>query len=195
MSRQQGVLERWDDARGFGFVVPAGGGPRLFAHVSEFPNGRRPVDGCQVTFVASVDHRQRACATSVRYAGRGPTQSSSGGTGPALLIGLAFFVALGLLVLLRDQSVLLPAAYAGLSLISLGLYGADKSAAVHGRWRTSESTLHAVDVVGGWPGGLVARHLFRHKTRKQPFRTVFWLTVVVNVAALGWLVWSGTLEG
>jgi uncharacterized membrane protein YsdA (DUF1294 family) len=54
-------------------------------------------------------------------------------------------------------------------------YAADKSAAEQGRWRTSESTLHAVALVGGWPGALVARRVFRHKTRKQPFRCTRYL--------------------
>lgn len=42
--------------------------------------------------------------------------------------------------------------------------------------------------MGGWPGALVARRVFRHKTIKQPFRAIFWLTVVVNCVAVGLLV-------
>jgi cold shock CspA family protein len=39
---QRGVLEDWNDARGFGFITPAGGGSRVFVHVSAFPRGPRP---------------------------------------------------------------------------------------------------------------------------------------------------------
>lgn len=84
----------------------------------------------------------------------------------------------------------LAGAYIVLSVASLILYGVDKTAAEHGGWRIPETTLHLVSVAGGWPGALIARHLFRHKTRKQPFRTVFWCTVVVNCAALAWVVHS-----
>ena len=66
--------------------------------------------------------------------------------------------------------------------------GADKAAARQGRWRTPESTLHTLALVGGWPGALVAQRVFRHKTTKQPFRTIFWFTVVANCAALAWLL-------
>ncbi|AQX16957.1 hypothetical protein BKM78_14310 [Tessaracoccus sp. T2.5-30] len=52
------------------------------------------------------------------------------------------------------------------------MYRADKVAAVQGAWRVPESSLHLVSLLGGWPGALVARHAFWHKTRKQPFRTV-----------------------
>lgn len=78
--------------------------------------------------------------------------------------------------------------YALLSIITFAVYGQDKSAAERGRWRTPESTLHLLSLAGGWPGALVGQRVFRHKTRKQPFRTVFWLTVVANVAAVAWLL-------
>ena len=49
-------------------------------------------------------------------------------------------------------------------------------------------------LVGGWPGGLLAQRLFRHKTRKRSFRTAFWITVVVNMSALAVVVWSLAVE-
>jgi uncharacterized membrane protein YsdA (DUF1294 family) len=78
--------------------------------------------------------------------------------------------------------------YLALSTIAFLLYGRDKSAAAHGRWRTPEATLHLVALLGGWPGALVGQRVFRHKTRKQPFQAVFWGTVVVNCLALAWLL-------
>ena len=78
-------------------------------------------------------------------------------------------------------------AYVALSVTSFILYGVDKAAAAQGRRRTPEIAFHFVSVLGGWPGALVGQRVFRHKTRKQPFRTVFWGTVVINCAALAWL--------
>lgn len=41
--RTHGVLTKWNDERGFGFIAPAGGGDELFVHVSAFPrDGVRP---------------------------------------------------------------------------------------------------------------------------------------------------------
>jgi len=101
---------------------------------------------------------------------------------------VAFLALLAALGALDRVGVAVALLYAALSVVSFGLYAADKSAAQRGAWRVRESTLHIADLLGGWPGGLVARHAFRHKTRKQPFRTVFWCTVAVNVAVLVWLV-------
>ncbi len=86
--------------------------------------------------------------------------------------------------------------YAVTSVVAFALYGRDKSAAKQGRWRTPELTLHLVSLVGGWPGALLGQRVFRHKTRKQPFRAVFWFTVVANLGAALWLLgWMSALLG
>ena len=79
--------------------------------------------------------------------------------------------------------------YLAASAASIVVYAVDKSAARHGRWRASESTLHLLAVFGGWPGALVAQRLFRHKSRKPSFQAAFLLTVVLNCALLLWF-WS-----
>lgn len=76
------------------------------------------------------------------------------------------------------------AAYAGMSLLTFIIYAIDKAAARAQRRRTPESTLHLLALACGWPGALLAQQWLRHKSVKQPFRTVFWLTVVINVAGL-----------
>ena len=41
--RRHGVLSKWNDDRGFGFIAPHGGGDEIFVHVSTFPrDGVRP---------------------------------------------------------------------------------------------------------------------------------------------------------
>lgn len=85
-------------------------------------------------------------------------------------------------------SLLLLGWYGAASTVLFALYGIDKSAARAGRRRISENTLHVVALLGGWPGGLLGQVVFRHKTRKQPFRAIFWASVTVNCAALGWLL-------
>ncbi|CAK8713647.1 DUF1294 domain-containing protein [Candidatus Electrothrix aarhusensis] len=77
--------------------------------------------------------------------------------------------------------------YLVISLLTFLVYAKDKSAAKKGAWRTPESTLHLFSLFGGWPGALVAQQTLRHKSKKQPFRFVFWLTVLLNCAGLFWL--------
>jgi uncharacterized membrane protein YsdA (DUF1294 family) len=110
------------------------------------------------------------------------------GVPPALATSTLFFTVLVILVVLDQLPAILLAGYGLLSAVAVLTYRADKSAAQQGRWRTPESTLHAIDLVGGWPGALLARRVFRHKTTKQPFRTIFWVTVIADCVALAWIV-------
>lgn len=190
--RRRGTLTDWNDGRGFGFITSTAGGSRVFVHISAFPRGRRPVTGAEVTYVGTTDERGRARAADVRCA-RGADASSRrlrGVSGVSLALASAA-VPIGLLAVLAaadDAPVTLVVAYGLLSSIAFVMYGADKAAAREGTRRTPESSLHTIALLGGWPGALVGQQLFRHKTTKQPFRTVFWVTVVVNCAALAWVL-------
>ena len=73
-------------------------------------------------------------------------------------------------------------------MVTFLFYGLDKRAATRGGWRTSEARLHLFELLGGWPGALLAQRVFRHKTRKAEFQVVFYLAVVANLGALGWLL-------
>ena len=51
----------------------------------------------------------------------------------------------------------------------------DKRAAARGLWRTPESTLLMLAMLGGTSGAIAGQQVLRHKTRKEPFRTLLWL--------------------
>ncbi|MEW5926524.1 MAG: DUF1294 domain-containing protein [Gemmatimonadota bacterium] len=102
--------------------------------------------------------------------------------------GVAFLAAL--LAGWGGGTVPLPvlAGYGAMSLAAFVLYRHDKRAAQGGKARTRERTLHLLGLLGGWPGGLLAQDRLGHKTRKAAFQLVFWATVALNCAALGWLL-------
>ncbi|HER1287110.1 TPA: DUF1294 domain-containing protein [Salmonella enterica subsp. enterica serovar Elomrane] len=68
------------------------------------------------------------------------------------------------------------------NVLTLAIYGVDKTAARKTWRRVPESTLLVFGVVGGWPGAIVGQQLFRHKTQKQPFKTYFIVSVIVNIS-------------
>lgn len=77
--------------------------------------------------------------------------------------------------------------YACLSIGTFVVYALDKSAARRGDRRVPERRLHLLALMGGWPGGLVARHALRHKTRKPLFHAVLWFSALVHLLLLAWL--------
>ncbi|GAA2069045.1 hypothetical protein GCM10009821_01480 [Aeromicrobium halocynthiae] len=180
-ARLSGAIASWDDRRGYGFVA-SDDGRRLFVHVTDFPSGRRPEVGRRVTYTVDTDAQGRPCAVDVRYVGRGPrARPAPGGTPVAAVLTVVFLLVATAAALLAGVAVGWIGAFVAVSPLTFAVYATDKRAARAGARRTPESTLHLLGLLGGWPGGLAARRLLRHKTVKQPFRRVFGCTVAVNV--------------
>jgi uncharacterized membrane protein YsdA (DUF1294 family) len=101
---------------------------------------------------------------------------------------LALFALLYLYATLAWQlPLLVGAAYLVTSLTCFVAYALDKSAARSRAWRTPESTLLVLGLVGGWPGALLAQQWLRHKSSKPSFQWKFHVTVALNIAAFAWL--------
>jgi uncharacterized membrane protein YsdA (DUF1294 family) len=71
------------------------------------------------------------------------------------------------------------------------VYQIDKHRAEAGEWRISESTLHTIEMFGGWPGAFVAQRRFRHKITKPSYQFAFWFIIVLHHllaldSLLGW---------
>ena len=192
--RLAGRITDWNDDKGFGFVMPNGGGTRAFVHINEFQRAsRRPVAGDMISYLPSVDARGRTNARQVRHAGqkievpRAPSRVPRAALGVcALLSGFAAAVS-------GHLPTLLIGSYFALSGLSYLMYRSDKIAAQGDAQRTPEASLHLADLFGGWPGALIAQQQFRHKTVKQSFQVTFWATVILNLAAVTWLKQSGVL--
>lgn len=190
----QGKITDWNDLRGFGFVLPLEPGERVFVHVSAFPSGsRRPTNGEFISYSLGTDERGRLCATEADYAVsrvRRPVGRTQTGNAD-LIAGCVALAFLGVVVLLTIIGRLwwpVTCVYIATSIVTFSAYKHDKEAAQAGARRTNEWTLITLGLIGGWPGALVARHRFRHKTKKVAFRIGYWLSVGLNVTGLAWLI-------
>ncbi|PHV04307.1 cold-shock protein [Janthinobacterium sp. BJB412] len=115
-------------------------------------------------------------------------QVAGAASGSASYLAIVVLLVLYLVATLQWRlSTWAAVAYGALSLVCFILYAIDKSAAVNGRWRTPESTLHLLALAGGWPGAILAQQWLRHKSSKLAFRIVFWCTVALNMGAFMWL--------
>jgi uncharacterized membrane protein YsdA (DUF1294 family)/cold shock CspA family protein len=187
--RTKGRITSWNDDKGYGFIAPLAGGDRTFVHIKAFANrSRRPTVGDVVTYSVVRDGRGRPSAEQATIAGvRAPAMPRRSGGVPSLLLASAFLLLVAGAAMASAIPVAILIAYLIASLVTFAVYALDKMAAEKGRRRTPENTLHLLSLAGGWPGALFAQSKLRHKTRKQPFRALFWTTVVLNCAALGWL--------
>jgi uncharacterized membrane protein YsdA (DUF1294 family)/cold shock CspA family protein len=192
--RQKGKIAQWDDDKGFGFIQPllkpAQKAEQVFLHAKAIQNrGRRPQVGEVVTYSTAKDPQGRHQAQHLAYAGERQVVKSAraAGSGPLkLVIGFFLLVATGFWFGKLHYAVL--AGYAMLSVITYAMYAWDKRQAKNAGQRTRESTLQLMALIGGWPGALLAQNYLRHKSKKRSFRLMFCATVLLNIAALVWLV-------
>lgn len=72
----------------------------------------------------------------------------------------------------------------GINVIAFLAFGWDKAQSTRpGASRIAERTLIGLALFGGALGALLGQQVFRHKTRKQPFRTLLWLAAMINILA------------
>ncbi len=84
------------------------------------------------------------------------------------------------------SSLVLPAAVAFVlvNLWTMLRFWQDKCRATAGQRRIPESDLLGLALIGGSPGAFLARRLFRHKTRKEPFSTYLFVILALQAGAL-----------
>lgn len=208
-ARQQGTIKKWQDDKGFGFIETKAG-ESVFFHVSEFKAPRRPDVGEQVVFTIGQDNQGRLQAQQVQELGfvqqkmaeknqqirrrnrrRNAQADFEAGQKKRLFLGIAFYGVLVLLAVMHKLNWLVVAWYVLIGIVTFLLYAKDKRAAQNNEWRTPESTLHLLSIAGGWVGAMVAQTYLRHKSKKSEFRMIYYLTVVVNMAGLLFLLSSG----
>jgi uncharacterized membrane protein YsdA (DUF1294 family) len=74
--------------------------------------------------------------------------------------------------------------FAAFNLLAFLAFGFDKWRARRSGWRVRESTLVMLGALGGWPGGLLAMNLFRHKTSKETFKLKYALGLIPFAAEI-----------
>lgn len=195
-----GKVSEWNEARGFGFVAPVDNSEsagRVFFHVRDYDQGpRRPQVGELVKFSAAKrDGRwratrvRRAVASTTRRAAPVPPTHRPGvhaarkPASASALVALVLAYSAGVAFAVQHDRLpgLLPFWLLAANGLSLLLYYGDKTAAQRGESRIAESTLHLIEVAGGWPAALLAQRLLRHKTSKASYQSAFWAMAGLHI--------------
>jgi uncharacterized membrane protein YsdA (DUF1294 family) len=140
-----------------------------------------------VEFSLSTDKQGRPCAARVKRPREKLARDKQNDKLIYVLGAFLFLVAVAITAATGGMPYQVLLVYLAASALTYFFYAWDKSAARAGAWRTQESTLHGLSLIGGWPGALIAQQFLRHKSKKEEFRFVFWLTVVINVGVFLWL--------
>lgn len=184
----KGRVVEWNDSKGYGFISALNGELKVFLHISKLKNkNRRPKIGDEVSFDINEEIKGRFNANNVSIVGANTIPST-------IMFSVIYLVLASVALVMFNGEKMLLVLYLGMSLLTYAMYAVDKNAAKKGNWRTPENTLHVLSLLGGWPGALFAQNQFRHKSKKQPFKTILWITIFVNIGAFAWtFTSSGTM--
>ena len=83
--------------------------------------------------------------------------------------------------MLATDTLKLIALFLAMNAFVFSIYLLDKEAARHGRWRISERTLLTLALLGGSLGAVSAQRLLRHKTQKEPFRSILKAIAILHI--------------
>lgn len=205
--KKQGVVRRWDAARGFGFIRGPGTSADVFFHVRDFRGngGGMPVEGMTVAYdeihVGGKGPRAMAVHPARVAASRPPDRQKPGSVRPdtstpargnwiSWLIPVWAGIVGYLVVTERIPALVVPSLVV-INVVTALIYAHDKSAARNQQRRTPESTLHVFALSGGWPTAWIVQQLLRHKWQKQAFQDTYAATVLLHMAVLiGWAAWA-----
>lgn len=199
--RDEGRLVEWFDDQGYGFIQPNDQSKgRVFLHIKSFARqGPRPIVGCALQYVVQLDGQGRYKAIQVTYLKASQSQKKhpqkmlKHEVAPSKLqpmqvgiIGYIVLLAVCVLTGLLSGMVLLFISI--INVMTYWFYAQDKQSAQHGDRRVPENTLHILSFLGGWPSAWLAQQKLRHKTQKQPFRKIYFCTILLNILLILWLI-------
>jgi uncharacterized membrane protein YsdA (DUF1294 family)/cold shock CspA family protein len=179
----------WNDERGFGFVRPDQGGEDFFIHITAFRKDieRRPDigDPVQYQIAREVRSKKRIAYAVLEGVRVKPVNAESSGLSSRIRSWLVYLVIrlpflLSCWVLWKTLNPIPLFLYSFLSALTILFYGADKKRALLSRWRIPERYLHLLELLGGWPGALLAQRDFRHKLTKASYQHRFWAIVALH---------------
>ncbi|MBK8797378.1 cold shock and DUF1294 domain-containing protein [Caldilinea sp.] len=192
----KGTVIQFDDKKGFGFIQPDGQAKQVFVHASAVSTADRLAAGQRVVFdVASSSKGPRANNVVVEGAATKQTQPRSAlPMSPYRLFGGLAVVAtlvlmtIGLFVFSLSW---LWVYWLAINLTTLALYLYDKTVAGSGALRVPERILHAAELCGGTPAGLVGQRVLHHKSAKGSYQRTFWIIFVVQIIVIAGLYFLG----
>ncbi|NHC03784.1 DUF1294 domain-containing protein [Acinetobacter sp. 187] len=200
--RDQGRLVEWFDDKGYGFIQPNDESKgRVFLHIKDFARpGPRPIKGCALEYIVQLDGQGRYKAKQVTYLKASQTQKAQPlkhnknikqkptKLQPMQIAAIIYIVGLALLTFTGYLNSMLLLVISIINAITYWMYAQDKEAAQLGNRRVPENTLHLLSFLGGWPAAWLVQQRLRHKTQKQPFRKIYFCTIVFNILLILWLI-------
>ena len=180
--KMEGVIVKFDESRGFGFIRSKDFSKDVFVHVRNIPDRQALALGQKVMF-DTTKTRKGLLAINVI-----PGKKA---ISPYAVFGILGILGTGLMTFVSYYQGLniVWSYFLSINLLTFFFYGYDKKFSRTSYFRIPESILHSLAICGAAPGGLVGQMVFRHKTMKKSFQIVYWVIVIVQMIILSLFPW------
>ncbi|MGA9698421.1 MAG: DUF1294 domain-containing protein, partial [Acinetobacter sp.] len=167
--RDQGRLVEWFDEKGYGFIQPNDTSKdRVFLHIKDFARqGPRPIVGCALEYTVLLDGEGRFRAQQVMYLKASQTQKilpkpknvneQAQKLKPMQIACVGYILALAVFTIAGLLSGMVLLFISIINAMTYWMYAQDKEAALMGKRRVPEQTLHILSFLGGWPTAWLAQ--------------------------------------
>jgi len=178
----EGVIKSWKEDKGFGFIKPHDDGKDIFIHIRDLNHANyQPRLGDNICYKITTDKDCKIRAYDAFIKGQKRKREYWLGM-PSILFIAAIPFGFSAFLIKKQHNFIPIFVYLIMSLTTFLAYAGDKTKAQRNEWRTSESTLHLLELLGGWPGALITQRVIRHKNKKISFQITFWFIVIIHIA-------------
>ncbi|MGB0991166.1 MAG: DUF1294 domain-containing protein [Akkermansiaceae bacterium] len=172
------ILE-WNHDKGFGFLLHQRS--KLFLHHRDFAeHHKRPCKGDKIRYKIGSDSKGRRCAVEAVHVNDGGRITLFTWLTLMLLVAAPALAWSHFILVKKPQWTFLFPVFFVINLITYFTYKKDKALARAKMWRTSEATLHFLELIGGWPTALLSQRQFRHKCSKGSFQITYWMIIILH---------------
>ncbi|WP_070966064.1 DUF1294 domain-containing protein [Vibrio sonorensis] len=175
-----GTISEWNRSKGCGYIAVENQKTKIFFNIHDVRGySREPAVRETVLFKLSSDTAGSLRAVNIER----PVVFNF-----SLAMVIWFSTVMGASIALLDYPPVVGMFYLLLSSISYMCYLFDRSAVRLGKNRVPDFLFHLLSLLGGWPGSLLAQSFMHHKYDSLVFKSVFWLTAVINFCFFAWTI-------
>lgn len=188
--RHTGHITSWDEEQGTGHIKMTNGLELILVHKHEFRNHQTPPQlNQEVSFILSKDNTGKFIAQNVlRYEDKLPSTSN---IRVALIFSITALFLFSVMIFTKlpaEKAAIILVNYFLISTVTFKAYKIDRTFLLEHIGSLPESTLHFLSLLGGWPGAMLAQEILQHKIHDRGFKTLFWLTIFINIGLLAYLI-------
>ncbi|WP_394145596.1 DUF1294 domain-containing protein [Vibrio atypicus] len=182
----QGTISEWDHHKGYGYIAVDDQEAQVRFHLFDFEAFGHPPrlrDRVQFRLAKDAQGEIKAVHVERKFVFNFP-----------LAVAIWFLSTMVASVFLLNFPPIVLIIALAISTVTYLVYAVDKQAQHTGGMQIPDVCFHVLNLLGGWPGAMLAQSVLHHKYNNIGFKLLFWLSMAANITFYCWtLTYQGSL--